>query len=419
MAEYESFHYLMHKIEDGPAAFMLGAAKPLTFEELYTPREQGLRKIGEDEKHYWRTRDRLKYTFYELRKEKLLIITAVNVEVKPNETLRTILVHLPAIYHEVEAKAAGKPPVELVISKKSERKLADDAALDAAVIKYLSARLSIKKEPIPWPMPLKSEQNSATTETAKSVETSSSTTAAAPGSVVAAAAAAAAAAASTTNTADDNTADDGGANAADGTTATADGTASSVDAAAPAPTEPTERMATLEKLTGDEYESIEILGGLPPRNPKIDLEALGIPVADIKLAPTTSATTDAAVSTGANAISESAEGSTGSTTVDGEASEAPPVIAPATIGDETSVVKKNVATGAGIEAGVTTAKANGAKGAKKNAAAPASTTTVAAAAVAVAEVDGPKKQTPARGGKQKGGAGTAQAKKTAKVAPSG
>lgn len=34
------------------------------------------------------------YRFYELRKEELMVVTCVNVEAKPNETFRTILVRI-------------------------------------------------------------------------------------------------------------------------------------------------------------------------------------------------------------------------------------------------------------------------------------------------------------------------------------
>jgi hypothetical protein len=89
--EYASFHYLMHKIPEPQKAFYVSGPTPLTFNELYSPRESGI-LLSKKEVSYWRTRDRIEYCLYEDRFHKVLIITCCNIDKK--ETYRTIFVDL-------------------------------------------------------------------------------------------------------------------------------------------------------------------------------------------------------------------------------------------------------------------------------------------------------------------------------------
>ena len=49
MAEYKSFHYLMHKVDDPVKAVYVTGPKPLTFDELYSPREDRFKQIYKGE----------------------------------------------------------------------------------------------------------------------------------------------------------------------------------------------------------------------------------------------------------------------------------------------------------------------------------------------------------------------------------
>ena len=139
MAEYKSFHYLMHKDPEPTKAFYINGPKPLTFPELYSPRtEYSKTMISKSEKSYWRTRDRIEYTMWEDRKSRLLIVTCYNVEAK--EPLRTIFLNLEVLYYEVESKARGNRDV---LTKKKDKKLADDSVLWKAASDYVLARLNI------------------------------------------------------------------------------------------------------------------------------------------------------------------------------------------------------------------------------------------------------------------------------------
>ena len=97
--EYASFHYLMHKIPEPQKAFYVSGPTPLTFNELYSPRETRI-LLSKKEVSYWRTRDRIEYCLYEDRFHKVLIITCYNIDKK--ETYRTIFVDLEKLYYEVE-----------------------------------------------------------------------------------------------------------------------------------------------------------------------------------------------------------------------------------------------------------------------------------------------------------------------------
>jgi hypothetical protein len=147
MAEYKSFHYLMHKQPEHVKAFYVEGPKSLTFAELYSPRtEQQQAVISKSEKSYWRTRDRIEFTIYEDRKTKLVIITCWSVE--SIESFRTIFVDLERLYHEVESKARG---CRDLLTKKKDKKLSEDADVRKAASEFLLARLNIKQEPLPWP----------------------------------------------------------------------------------------------------------------------------------------------------------------------------------------------------------------------------------------------------------------------------
>jgi hypothetical protein len=290
MAEYDSFHYLMHKVEEGPAAHFLGASKTLSFNEIYSPRD-GIRMCGTEEKFYFRTRDRIKFTFYELRKEMLYIVTCLNVELKPPEPQRTILLNLEELYNVVEAKAADRKDNEGLF-KKSDRAFADDKTLDAAVVKYLAVRMISKKEAQLWPgyeipsigdnTSTKAETNNDATDGSGKIATIDTSTSA-PISDTSVAMA-------------DNTI---GIDAVSmKITATNDqmnsnNKSSTVVSPTPLPTlnqTPfyTERMITFEKSAGDSNDSNiteYMTKDLPLRLQKLDLIALGIDKNELKLTP--------------------------------------------------------------------------------------------------------------------------------------
>lgn len=195
MAEYKSFHYLMHKPPEHAKAFYVEGPKALNFAELYSPRmEQQHTMISKSEKSYWRTRDRIEFTMYEDRKGQVMIITCWSVEAK--ESFRTIFVDLERLYHEVESKARGS---RVLLTKKKDKKLSDDADVRKAAAEFLLARLNIKHEPMPWPAFVADEAMAAAA-------------------------------------------------------AVTDGT----DAALNAPPEHMERMCTLDRMTNDEYVYLEI-----------------------------------------------------------------------------------------------------------------------------------------------------------------
>ena len=75
---------------------------------------------------------------WEDRKSKVLIVTCYNVEAK--EPLRTIFLNLEVLYYEVESKARGSRDL---LTKKKDKKLAEDSVLWKAVSEYVLARLNI------------------------------------------------------------------------------------------------------------------------------------------------------------------------------------------------------------------------------------------------------------------------------------
>lgn len=143
--EYASFHYLMHKVPEHQKPFYVSGPQPLSFDELYSPRDKRL-LVLKKEVSYWRTRDRIEYNIYEDRSHKVLIITCFNIEKK--EAFRTIFVDLERLYFEIESKARDSREL---LTIKSNKKLGDDAVLFKSVGDYVLARLNIKADPLPWP----------------------------------------------------------------------------------------------------------------------------------------------------------------------------------------------------------------------------------------------------------------------------
>ena len=151
MAEYKSFHYLMHKEPEKIAPVFVQKPPPPKFKELYSPRpgadsSSSLRLIHKEEKSYWRTRDRVEYKLYESRENKVLVITCRNIESK--EDFRTIFLDLQVLYFELEAKALGHRDG---LDKLADKKISSDVSLDKATAEYVVSRLIIGKEPLPWP----------------------------------------------------------------------------------------------------------------------------------------------------------------------------------------------------------------------------------------------------------------------------
>jgi hypothetical protein len=150
MAEYKSFHYLMHQVPDTVKPVYVTGPSPLQFHELYTPRgspEDAAkpRLIYKGEKSFWRTRDRIEFSFFESRLCKTMIVASQNID---NQTAyRTIFLNLEALYFELESKARGD---RLPLTKKKDRKL-DETLLHKSASDYILARLNIGADPVPWP----------------------------------------------------------------------------------------------------------------------------------------------------------------------------------------------------------------------------------------------------------------------------
>ena len=117
MAEYDSFHYLMHKpAEEIPVNWVSGG-KPLSFNELYSPRplnENGtdFRLVHKGERSYWRTRDRVVYEITESRKHGVIVVTCRNPEIEDQylegAVYRTIFLDIAKLYNELLFKTRGK-----------------------------------------------------------------------------------------------------------------------------------------------------------------------------------------------------------------------------------------------------------------------------------------------------------------------
>lgn len=129
MAEYKSFHYLMHAIPETVQAHYVSGPQPLSFEELYSPRDRVILYKGE--KSYWRTRDRVEFIIYEDRRFKCMFITCRNIE--KSEIYRTIFLKLDVLYYELESKARGCR--ESLIRKK-DKKL-DNDSLKKGIIDFI------------------------------------------------------------------------------------------------------------------------------------------------------------------------------------------------------------------------------------------------------------------------------------------
>jgi len=149
MAEYKSFHYLMHQVPDAIKPVYVTGPVPLPFNELYTPRvgaeAEKPKLIYKGEKSFWRTRDRIEFSIYENRSTSTMIITSTNIETK--DAYRTIFLNLELLYFELEAKARGD---RLPLTKKKDRKL-DEALLHKSATDYILSRLMIGAEAIAWP----------------------------------------------------------------------------------------------------------------------------------------------------------------------------------------------------------------------------------------------------------------------------
>lgn len=74
-----AFPYLNHKIPDPIKPVFVEGPKPLTFTELYSPRDETvLAPINAQqslEKSFWRTRDTISFQMYELRSKNLMLVT--------------------------------------------------------------------------------------------------------------------------------------------------------------------------------------------------------------------------------------------------------------------------------------------------------------------------------------------------------
>lgn len=143
--EYQSFHYLMHKVPDAIRPVYVTVPEPLSFAELYSPRPSRI-LMGKVEKSYWRTRERIEYCFWEDRNFKRILITCRNIDT--NLPFRTIFVDAEKLYFEIEAKSRGNRDP---LVKKKDKKLVDDASLHRNAVEFLVARLNIKQEECIWP----------------------------------------------------------------------------------------------------------------------------------------------------------------------------------------------------------------------------------------------------------------------------
>lgn len=150
----------MHKIPDPVKPVYTTGPAPLSFTELYSPRER--RQLGKIEKSFWRTRDRVEFCFWEDRAANLVFITCRNIE--SGSIYRTIFLNAEKLYFELEAKVRGNR--ELLVRKK-DKKITDDALLTKSIADYLNLRLNIKQEPLPWPafQPIGAEVTASETST--------------------------------------------------------------------------------------------------------------------------------------------------------------------------------------------------------------------------------------------------------------
>ena len=259
MAEYKSFHYLMHQVPDSVKPVYVTGPTPLSFMELYSPRTD-LILIHKSEKSYWRTRDRIEYCLYEDRKNKTMVITCRNLD--NVEVYRTIFLDLEVLYYEIECKIQGNRDK---LIRKKDKKLNTDELLHKAAADFVLARLNINSELLSWPDFSIQSAVDQTISTEKTTETSQ------PVHIAA-------------DTIVDNI-----------TTATIETATSGTGTIILPPTDtiPTERMCTFNKLASDVYEKLEIN---KPEAIKLDS------IEYVKLQPTTvstltATTTDSATTT--------------------------------------------------------------------------------------------------------------------------
>jgi hypothetical protein len=161
--EYAAFHYLGHKTPEHQKAFLVTVKKPLSFDELYSPRDSNNEPIliGTKEKSFWRTRDSIAFNFYECRAKKVLIITCKDMASKNKDALKTILINLEILYKIFETKKKNTNENDNDdndneiesnnIQFKSQKIIQDDETLWKATIDFLEKRLFITAELIEWP----------------------------------------------------------------------------------------------------------------------------------------------------------------------------------------------------------------------------------------------------------------------------
>ncbi len=162
--EYAAFHYLAHDTPEHTRVVHVEARKPLTFHELYSPRGEGAPiLIGIREKSFWRTRDTIKFYFYECRAHKFMIITCKDIASKDGTAFKTILINLEILYKILDMKKRGligdEDDDEVDDSKdisnglkfKSQKVFQDDDSLHKTAIDYLEKRLNISADPVDWP----------------------------------------------------------------------------------------------------------------------------------------------------------------------------------------------------------------------------------------------------------------------------
>jgi hypothetical protein len=267
MAEYKSFHYLMHQVPDAVKPVYVTGPAPLSYAELYSPRNSPL-QIHKSEKSFWRTRDRVEFCLYEERTAKVMIVTCRNLD--KAEVYRTIFLDLEMLYFELEAKAQGNRD-KLV--RKKDKKLNTDELLYKAAAEFVLARINIGADPLPWP-DFTVLQPAAISSNASSAETPSAQTA---------------------------------------------------DAGNATPSGPTERMCTFTKLSSDVYENMEInkpaalkLEGV--ENTKLQPTVTATVTTSTTAVPSSSgagasadSATEAAASTAAVSAEAGAQSSTGAT----------------------------------------------------------------------------------------------------------
>jgi hypothetical protein len=249
MAEYKSFHYLMHQVPDAVKPVYVTGPAPLTYAELYSPRAS-LVPVHKSEKSFWRTRDRVEFCLYEDRTTKTMVVTCRSLD--KAEVFRTIFLDLEVLYFELEAKAQGNRD-KLV--RKKDKKLNSDELLHKAAAEFVLARINIGSDPLPWP-DFAVLQPPAVTSDSASLQIST--------------------------------------------------TSEAADSSDAKPTAQTERMCTFTKLSSDVYESMEI-------NKPAALKLEGMEYTKLQPTATASTTTITTSATATSAAVPSSSGAGAST----------------------------------------------------------------------------------------------------------